>query len=119
MPINILKTDDKFKPTVAFDFDGVIAEYDGWKGEDVFGAPRADIIDVMKRIKSEGFRIIIFTTRKLTEKMRAYLAENGIPFDEFVGEKPFYTAFIDDRTINNVYSADVYVDIKRVIGDAK
>lgn len=34
--------------TIAVDFDGVIADYDGWKGTGVFGVPRNDVVEVLR-----------------------------------------------------------------------
>ena len=56
--------------TICIDFDGVIHDYSkGWQGEDVFGQiiPNADTGTAT--LKKNGWTIIIFTTRKKTEKL--------------------------------------------------
>ena len=35
-------------PTIAVDFDGVIADYDGWKGPEILGSPRQDVIAALR-----------------------------------------------------------------------
>jgi hypothetical protein len=94
---------------ICFDFDGVIAHYDGWKGVDVFGKPNWDVIDAMKQLKASlNYSIIIWTTRKVTPALKAYLTRNNIPYDSInssrhnppgTSNKPIYHAIIDDRAI--------------------
>ncbi len=40
--------------TIAADFDGVIADYNGWKGAGVLGAPRADVRKAWRALQAEG-----------------------------------------------------------------
>lgn len=95
--------------TIAFDFDGVISSYDGWKGFDVFGEPNKEVIECMWRLKEEGKYIIIFTTRPATQKMADWLNANNVPYDEInrnkhnpqmTSCKPVYECFVDDRAVN-------------------
>jgi len=97
------------KKTICFDFDGVIASYDGWKGFDILGEPNEEIIKVMRMLRLEGYHIVIFTTRPATEVLIKWLAKNNVPFDDInrnsrnpvmTSCKPIYHAFIDDRAIN-------------------
>lgn len=39
------------RKTIAVDFDGVLAEYDGWKGDDQLGSPRMDVVKVLKLLR--------------------------------------------------------------------
>ena len=68
------------KKTICIDFDGVIHDYsNGFQGEDVFGGmiPNANIGTSV--LKEKGWTIIIFTTRKKTEKLKKWLEveQNG------------------------------------------
>jgi hydroxymethylpyrimidine pyrophosphatase-like HAD family hydrolase len=102
---------DYVKPqlkTICFDFDGVIAKFDGWKGTDVFGAPHWDVINAMKQLKASGYHVIIWTTRRITPGLMAYLNRNGVPFDSInsiahnpkgTSTKPLYHVLVDDRAI--------------------
>jgi len=94
--------------TICFDFDGVIAHYDGWKGADVFGKPNWDVIDAIKQLKAKGYHIIIWTTRKVTPALNGYLTRCKVPHDAInsckhnppgTSQKPIYHVFIDDRAI--------------------
>jgi adenylylsulfate kinase len=93
---------------ICFDFDGVIAEWDGWKGEDIFGLPIRSTIDVMKQLKEDGHKVIIWTTRRKTPVLLDYLSRYDIPYDSVnstdhnppgTSQKPIFDIFIDDRAI--------------------
>jgi len=102
--------------TVAVDFDGVIADYDGYKGPGVLGAPRLDVISAMCTLQREGWKIVINTTRGEAE-IAAYLKQHGIPHDEInrnsdyttAGPKPVADVYWDDRAL--CYSGDAARDL--------
>lgn len=48
---------------VAFDLDGTMAQYDGWKGEDHIGAPVEAMIKRVKQYLERGTKVVIFTAR--------------------------------------------------------
>ena len=102
--------------TIAVDFDGVIAEYDGYKGWGVLGEPRLDVLEALRELRSEGWKIVIHTTRGEHE-ISGYLAQHGIPFDEInrnsdyetVGPKPVADLYWDDRAVS--HSGDARKDL--------
>jgi hypothetical protein len=103
--------------TIAVDFDGVIAEYDGWKGFGVLGDPRADVLQALRTLRSEGWKIIINSTRGETE-LSEYLARHEIHVDEIncnsdyktSGHKPVADIYWDDRAV--CYSGDATKDLE-------
>ena len=103
--------------TIAVDFDGVIAEYDGWKGPTVLGTPRTDVLDALKELKGEGWKIVIHTTRS-EQEIGEYIRQHGIPCDEINrnsdyknnGPKPVADVYWDDRAI--CYSGDARKDLE-------
>ncbi len=105
--------------TIAVDFDGVIAEYDGYKGPGVLGAPRTDVIEAMRTLAAEGWKIVVFTTRGEAE-IAAYLDSNKIPHDEInrnsdyktQGKKVVADVYWDDRAF--CYSGDARNDIEKI-----
>jgi len=102
--------------TIAVDFDGVIAEYNGWKGNGVLGRPRIDVIEALHELRAEGWKIIIHTTRGERE-IGPYLVRHEIPHDEInrnsdyrtLGVKPVADVYWDDRAF--LYSGDARRDI--------
>lgn len=97
------------KKTICIDFDGVIAQYEGWKGEDVFGEPVDGVQTALEVLKKNGYTIIIYTTRSANAKLKKYLEKNSIPYD-YINEnpdqpegsnkgKPIADVYIDDRAI--------------------
>jgi adenylylsulfate kinase len=105
--------------TIAVDFDGVVAEYDGWKGAAVLGSPRKDVLRALHTLRSEGWKIIIHTTRSASE-ISEYLVLHNIPHDEInqnssyqnAGPKPVATVYWDDRALR--YSGDALEDLKQI-----
>lgn len=107
------------KRTIAVDFDGVIADYDGYKGPGVLGAPRMDVISAMRTLHSEGWKIVINTTRGEAE-ISAYLQQHQIPHDEINrnsdyttgGSKPVADVYWDDRAL--CYTGDATRDLDSI-----
>ena len=98
--------------TVAIDFDGTIAHYDGWKGVDNIGEPVTGIREVLLGLKEAGYKIVIHTCRITPEvngdqvvdaanAIRKWMSAHDLPYDSIwqgVG-KPVACAYIDDRAI--------------------
>jgi adenylylsulfate kinase len=111
--------DNNSRRTIAVDFDGVIAEYDGYKGPGVLGAPRADVREALNLLRSEGWKIVIHTTRG-NDEVEGYLQQNAIAHDEInsnsdyrsQGVKPVADVYWDDRAV--CYSGDARSDIIRI-----
>ena len=107
------------QPTIAVDFDGVIAEHDSWMGEGLFGAPRTDVIQALQMLHVEGWKIVVHSTRAADE-IRPYLEKHAVPFDEINrnssfqtgGPKPRATVYWDDRACR--YSGDALKDIEKI-----
>jgi adenylylsulfate kinase len=105
--------------TIAVDFDGVISNYDGWKGPNMLGAPREDVRLVLHNLRADGWKIIIHTTRS-GDSIISYLQQFDIPFDEInensdyknAGHKPVATVYWDDRALR--YSGDALSDIAAI-----
>lgn len=107
------------QPTIAVDFDGVVADYDGWRGEDVFGVPRADVLQALSILREEGWKIVIHTTRS-AQTLADYLNKHKIPYDEInqnssyqnAGCKPVATIYWDDRGLR--YSGNGLQDLAAI-----
>jgi len=103
------------KKSVAVDVDGVLAQYDGWKGVEHIGDPIPGAVEFTKKLQ-EIARVVIFTTRvnadpkisgrnesvqMLTQRVRLWLDAHGFAYDEiYVGQgKPLAAAYVDDRAV--------------------
>lgn len=94
---------------ICIDFDGVIAEYDGYKGWGVFGNPILNVDIYTKKLKEDGWKIIIFTTRNETKLIEEYCYKHNIAFDTINkpisnyihtnNGKPHANIYLDDRAI--------------------
>ena len=105
------------RKTIAVDFDGVIANYNGWTGPNNVGYPRQDVVDALGQLQAEGWKIVVHTTRGARE-VQGYLLRYQIPFEEINqnsdyacgGQKPVATVYWDDRAIR--YSGDARNDLE-------
>jgi hypothetical protein len=116
-PAKTKKASEKRKPRVCVDLDGVIAQYDGWKGFGHIGEPVPGALDFIKKL-SKIADVVVFTTRcsldpgdqagtvvatpaELRVHVVEWLEKHNFPFaDVYIGQgKPRAAAFIDDRSI--------------------
>jgi hypothetical protein len=105
--------------TVAVDLDGVIAEYDRWEGVGIIGSPRPDVVQALRILRSEGWKVVVHTTRS-EEEIADYLHCNKIPYDEInrnssyqnTGQKPVATVYWDDRAV--CYSGNGLRDLDKI-----
>ena len=110
--------------TAAFDFDGVIATYDSWKGFGVLGSPIWSVTLAMAKLRDYGWKIIIYTTRGVHE-IEGYLNDHGIPYDEInrntaidsLGTKPIADVYVDDRAVryHGQTAGELFDDIQALL----
>src|SRR5436305_2035856 len=51
------------QPTIAVNFDGVLAEYDGWKGAKVLEELGRELLKLLQFLRMKGGRMLIYTTK--------------------------------------------------------
>jgi hypothetical protein len=110
---------DLENPTIAVDFDGVIANCDGWRDGALLGTPRQDVIEALRVLRAEGWKIVVYSCRA-SEEIAPYLRDNAVPFDEINrnsstptgGVKPSATVYWDDRALR--YSGDAREDLNGI-----
>lgn len=99
-------------PVLVIDLDGVIADYNGWKGVDHFGTVNLEMKMMLKDLDSRCW-IIVHTCRinenlnpgyllpVLVEKVGSWLTKNSIPFDEVwsLPGKPVGSVYLDDKAV--------------------
>jgi len=112
---------EKRKPRVCLDLDGVLAQYDKWRGLDHIGDPIPGALKFTKDLAKIA-EIVIFTSRcaqdvlegsritpgQLRIRIIEWLERHKFPFtDVYVGQgKPRAAAFIDDRSVHCDPQAD-------------
>ena len=91
----------------AFDFDGVIAQYEGFVSATHTGEPIQEVVEAIRKLKESGHKILLHSTRG-DDLLKTYCTEHNIPFDyinnnpELEGEnpgKPIAYVYIDDRAV--------------------
>ena len=92
--------------TAVIDFDGVLAEYDEWKGADVFGDPIPHAAESLQELNNMGWYIVIYTTRRESTSLCKWLYDHQMCYCTLnscahnppgCSEKPIGTVYIDDR----------------------
>lgn len=95
-------------PIVAVDFDGVIAEYHGWRGVGVYGSPVPGAVKALQELAKAGWDIVIWTCRAEDDLIADYLEDFNIPYTAInqrvenftVGSPKIYAdAYVDDKGI--------------------
>jgi len=74
--------------TFAFDFEGVIAKYDGKFIRGIAGKPNKNVVDAIKILKKQGHKILVYSTRG-DSFLKEYCKRYKIPIDYF-NENPSY-----------------------------
>lgn len=82
---------------VLVDFDGVLAQYDGWKGPQHLGDPILGAQEAMQ-VLAENFELVCFTTRD-PESVEEWLKRNSFPVMQVTDTKLPAVVLIDDRVI--------------------
>ena len=86
------------KPLVCVDFDGVLNDYEGWRGPNYMYKPLPGTKEFLKKL-SEKYTVGIFSTRD-PFRLRQWLELYHIPYDKLVkGRKVPALAYIDDRAL--------------------
>ena len=92
---------------IAFDFDGVLATYNGFVAKDDIQEPNPEVVKAITLLKEKGCQILLHSTRG-DEFLKMYCEKFSIPVDYFnrqphrEGEnpgKPIAFVYVDDRAI--------------------
>ncbi len=85
---------------VCVDLDGVLNDFDGWRGADYFHPPRPGAREFLERLHARGYKVIVFTVR-WAPHVREWLEQHGISHlvSEVTDKKPPAHVYVDDRAI--------------------
>lgn len=86
---------------ICVDFDGVLAQYSGWKGSEHMGEPMPGAKEFLDQLNAKGYVIYIHSTRS-PSSIISWVQKYGLAKDYFVratNEKIAAVAYIDDRAI--------------------
>jgi hypothetical protein len=88
------------KAIVCVDLDGVLNDFDGWRGADFFHPPRKGAREFLETLNGMGYRVVVFTVR-YGPHVEAWLAEHDLTalVSEVTDKKPPAHAYVDDRAI--------------------
>ncbi|HVB19952.1 MAG TPA: hypothetical protein VNF51_01525 [Candidatus Paceibacterota bacterium] len=92
---------------IAFDFDGVLASYNGFIAEDDVQEPNAEVVKAMHMLKAKGYEILLHSTRG-DVFLKTYCEKFSIPADHINRQphregknpgKPIAFVYVDDRAL--------------------
>lgn len=91
----------KSKPSVCFEFDGVISSaLSPWSEPDVLvDAPAEGVKEALNWFRDRGFIILIHSTRSAWEEgisaMESYMTDHKLPYDKICKNKPPAHFYVD------------------------
>src|ERR1043166_9339891 len=85
---------------VCVDLDGVLNQFDGWRGADYFHPPRPGARDFLEHLNARGYRVVVFTVR-WAPHVQEWLCRYGLEtlVAEVTDRKPPAHVYVDDRAI--------------------
>ena len=92
---------EKHRSWIGVDFDGTLATYHGWKGDDHTGEPIEPMVRLVRKLLHEGKDVRLFTARKPHPALRKWMKQHlgqVLPITNV--KEPGMIAFYDDRAIN-------------------
>lgn len=90
MTYNVKEPEKEEVKVAAIDFDGTLHHYLEWNGKEAVGDPiQKDIARrELHKLRSKGWRIVIWTSRSELDPVEEWLNEQAIPFDS-INNNPF------------------------------
>lgn len=85
------------KKTVCLDLDGVLAQYDGWRGEGHLGDPIPGALEAVRRLQ-KTYDVVVHTTRS-GDLVSSWLERHGFTGVRVSSVKPPAVAYVDDRAV--------------------
>ena len=97
---------------LAIDFDGTIVE-DAYPS---IGKPKIFAFETLKKLQSEGYRLILWTYRhgKSLEEAVEFCRKNGVEF--YAVNSSFEGEIFDDETQSRKIDADLFIDDRNLWG---
>ena len=93
--------ENTFRHWIGVDFDGTLAHYDHFRGDDHVGAPVDKMVTLVRRLLAAGEEVRLFTARKPHPVLRKWMKEHLGQVLKITNVKdPGMVAMYDDRAIN-------------------
>ena len=93
--------ENTFRHWVGVDFDGTLATYDHYRGDEHTGDPVEPMVKLVRKLLHEGVDVRLFTARKPHPALRKWMKEHlGAILPITNVKDPGMIAMYDDRAIN-------------------
>ena len=84
---------------ICIDFDGVLAQYRGWKGNH-HGKPALGVKRFLKRLVAANIDFVVLTTRDSKKAILKWFKKHNLPLPlNITNKKIKATAYVDDRAV--------------------
>lgn len=93
--------ENTFRHWIGVDFDGTLATYDHYRGDDHVGNPVEPMVRLVRKFLHDGVEVRLFTARKPHPVLRKWMKEHlgqVLPITNV--KDPGMIAMYDDRAIN-------------------
>lgn len=91
---------ENFRHWVGVDFDGTLAHYDHYRGDDHTGAPIEPMVRLVRKWLHEGVEVRLFTARKPHPALRKWMREHlGQVLPITNTKDPGMILMLDDRAV--------------------
>jgi len=91
----------KYPSWIGVDFDGTLAHYDHYRGDDHVGAPIEPMVRLVRKWLHEGKKVKIFTARKPSPALRRWSKQHlGVILPITSTKDPGMVTLYDDRAVN-------------------
>ena len=93
--------ENTFRHWVGVDFDGTLATYDHYRGDDHTGDPVEPMVKLVRKLLHDGVDVRLFTARKPHPALRKWMKEHlGVILPITNVKDPGMIVMYDDRAIN-------------------
>lgn len=93
--------ENTFRHWIGVDFDGTLATYDHFRGDEHTGEPVEPMVRLVRKLIHEGYDVRLFTARKPHPALRTWMQKHLGKVLKITNTKdPGMIAIYDDRAIN-------------------
>jgi hypothetical protein len=86
--------------TIVLDFNGVIDDYQGWKGSATSYPPREGVEPFLAMLVTKGYRLIVCTASNI-QQVKQWICRYNLDqyIEDVVNVKPPAIVYLDDRAV--------------------
>ena len=88
------------KTLICIDFDGVLAQYHGWKGMHHHGKPMPGLKRFLQKLIDADINFVVLTSKDSHKSIKRWFNKYGLPLPlKITSKKIPAAAYVDDRSV--------------------